>query len=362
MLFKLLKKNLSSSGNQHFVVALIGKGTIGPEIEALGTPVVNLNICNYRINKLLIGLCKLVILVREYNPNIIQGWMYHGNLAALVSARISRCKASVIWNVRHSIHHLKNEKAMTSYIIYMGAKLSSMVFSIIYNSKVSSKQHKSVGFDDKKSIIIPNGFDCEVFRPDQKKRTIMRKKLGIGDDEFVVGHAARYHPIKDHVSFLKAAGIITDRGYVARFVLAGRNVDRENLTLLQFTENIGLRNRVNFVGEQKDMPAVMNALDIFTLSSTSEAFPNVIGEAMACGIPCVATNVGDVAYIVGNTGRVVPPVDPEALATAWQEMIDMGEGARKALGEKARQRIRSKFSLEAVVVAYENLYASYRRY
>ena len=361
MLFKLIKKNLSSSDNQHFVVALIGKGTIGPEIEALGTPVVNLNICNYRINRLLFGLRKLVILVRKYNPNIVQGWMYHGNLAALVSARIFRSKASVLWNIRHSLYDLKEEKPITRLIIQIDAKLSSKVYSIIYNSKVSSEQHKAVGFDDRKSMIIPNGFDCEVFRPDQKKRNIMRQKIGIGDDEFIIGHAARYHPIKDHVSFLKAADMIIDRGFVARFVLAGRNVDRENLMLSQVTENIGLRNKVDFVGEQKDMPAFMNALDIFTLSSTSEAFPNVIGEAMACGIPCVATNVGDVAYIIGDTGKVVPPADPEALATAWQEILDMGEQARKALGEKARLRIRNNFSLDEVFVAYEKLYGSYRR-
>ena len=169
--------------------------------------------------------------------------------------------------------------------------------------------------------------------------------------------------MKDHANFLRAAALLLKEFPDVHFILIGSGVDRENQVLHQLIQDLGLFNRIHLLGERSDMPCLTTALDIATSASAyGEAFPLVVGEAMSCEVPCAVTDVGDSAWIIGNTGRVVPPRDSEALANAWKDLIELGAKGREALGKAARARIIEHFSLDAVVAQYERLYENFRAY
>ena len=175
----------------------------------------------------------------------------------------------------------------------------------------------------------------------------------------LIGLVARFDPMKDHGNFFRGARHLLNEAEEKdnlHFVLAGRGIDAANAALKDFISEYGLENRTHLLGERTDIPFVTSALDIATSSSTGEGFPNAVGEAMACGVPCVVTDVGDSAWIVGDTGRIVPPREPTALAEAWGELICMEDERRRSLGEAARRRIIENFSIDTVVRQYEAVY------
>jgi glycosyltransferase involved in cell wall biosynthesis len=284
--------------------------------------------------------------------------MYHGNLAASIAGWFSCGNPPVVWNVRQSLYDIKHERPLTRWVIRANALLSSRADAIVYNSRTSACQHERFRFDASRTRIIPNGFDTEVFRPDEHARGDIRRELGLSDDAILIGMIGRYHPMKDHRNFLNAAGLLGKECPDVLFLLAGNEVDAGNSALGAIIEALGLEGRVFLLGERSDIPQLNATLDIATCSSWSEGFANVIGEAMSCGVPCVVTDVGDSSLIVGDTGRVVQPRDPEALAKAWHELIALGGYGRHELGERARNRVIECFSLVAVVRQYQDLYES----
>ncbi|MBD1878441.1 glycosyltransferase [Coleofasciculus sp. FACHB-T130] len=355
---EMMLYNLLSRINQEqfapVVISLVKRGTLNTSIESLGIPV-------YTIDMkpgipTLTSIWRLVSIVRELNSNLIQGWMYHGNLAAQLAGIIAPQPVPVLWNIRHSLHSLDSEKAGTAAIIKLLAKLSSYPSQILYNSKTSAIHHEELGYKAEKTRIIPNGFDTDLFTPSTEARNSLRTELSIAENIFLIGLMGRYHAVKDHATFLKAAAILLETYSDIHFVLAGREISRDNKALQDIIETWGLTERIHLLGERSDMPQITAALDIASSSSYSEAFPNVIGEAMSCGVPCVVTDVGDSAWLVGDTGRVVPARDPQALAKAWKELIALGSMGRETLGHLARTRIIEHFSLDSVVTQYEELY------
>jgi len=354
MLLKLLS---AASGNMdHVVVSLGDKGTIGPPIAALGVPIHCLGLKRNAPNPF--SALSMLPLARRIDPKLIQGWMYHGNLMASMATLALRQKPPVLWNIRQTIYDLCRERWLTAKLIRLGARLSSGPAAIIYNSKTSATQHEELGYRADKRVVIPNGFDCQVLRPDEAARRAARAELGITDDTVLVGLVARYHPMKDHVGFLKAAAIVVRFHPQARFVLAGAGVSSTQPELAEGIQQNELGDRVILLGERSDIPRLNNAFDIGCSASWSEAFSNSIGEAMACGVPCAVTDVGDSAYIVADSGFVAPPRAPEALANAIGRLIEIGRSGRQQLGAKARQRIETEFSLSSIVQNYENLYAT----
>jgi glycosyltransferase involved in cell wall biosynthesis len=196
-------------------------------------------------------------------------------------------------------------------------------------------------------------------QPNRDSYSSIRKEFGLRDDVLIIGLIARFHPMKDHECFLNAAALLIRQFRNVRFLLVGSNVSEANAKLTKLIEHLGLDQHVLLLGERNDIPRITAALDIATSSSAwGEGFGNSIGEAMSCGVPCVVTDVGDSAWIVGETGRVVPPSDPNALATAWESLIVLGSEGRNALGAMARERVRNIFSLDSVAAQYENLYTS----
>lgn len=198
--------------------------------------------------------------------------------------------------------------------------------------------------------VIPNGIDAERFHPDRKAGRRVRAEWGVGDDEFLIGIVGRFHPMKDHPNFLKAAALLARKRDDVRFVCVGDGPESYKSQLDKLVERLGLAQKLIWAGARSDMLAVYNALDIATSSSAyGEGFSNVVGEAMACGVPCVVTDVGDSAWIVGEAGRVVPPGDPEALASAWAEILALPKPEIEALSQMARHSIVTEFTCERLI-------------
>ena len=349
----VLYKLLSATGQEHFkpcVLSLGDGGIYAEKISALGIPVHSLGMRPSLMSPM--GYVRLRRMVRKLQPHLLHGWMYHGALAALLVGQ----GRPVIGAVRSALHDVQNEKFLTRQIITALGRISSRATRIVYCSHISRQQHEQIGYDLAKGMVIPNGFDCDRFCPAADQRNLLRTKLGLATDAFVVGHLGRYHPVKDHSCLLQAFAHISDSIPNACLVMAGANVCAENTKLRQEIEALGLSRNAHLLGRQDNVPKLINGFDILVNSSRSEAFPNVLGEAMACGIPCVATDVGDSAYIIGNSGVIVPPCKPEALAAGIQELYEMDNGTLTALRARARARIIEKFSLTDFASDYETLY------
>ena len=335
------------------VLSLRDEGTMGSLIKDLGVPV---NTLGLRVGvSAPKALVKLRRLVSELQPDRVQGWMYHGNLAASLAARFMSVRPTVSWNIRQSLYDIRTEKRMTRQVIRANRAFSRHVDAMIYNSQISCSQHEDFGFASDRSVVIPNGFDLERLNPDGEVGSSMRQALGINANATVIGHVARFHPVKDHARFLRAAVEVAQSRPDAHFLLVGRDVSPENPALAGIVSQ-DLLSRFTFTDERRDVPRVLQAMDILCLNSLSEAFPNVLGEAMACAIPCVATDVGESATIISETGMLVPPADVSALAHALGAMIDQPEQVRRQLGAAARTRIAEFYSLDAIVRRYADLY------
>lgn len=357
---KMLYQLLSKINRERFhpvVVSLMDRGTVGDRIENLGIPFHTIGMKPGMPT--LHGILRLIYTVNQHKPDLIQGWMYHGNIAAQLANIFSWQKVPVLWSIHHSIGSLGSEKKMTAAIIKFCARLSKFTNKVIFVSQNSKIQHEALAYCCDNSCIIPNGFDTSLFKPSVEARLNIRSELGLSEETFLIGLIARYHPMKDHANFIRAAVLLSKNFSKVHFILAGTNVDHNNHTLLKMIKDLGLFKQIHLLGERHDVPLLTSALDIASLASAyGEAFPLIIGEAMSCGIPCVVTDVGDAAWIVGNTGRVVSPRNPEALANAWKELIVLGSESREILGKAARARIIECFSLDSVVHQYESLYES----
>jgi glycosyltransferase involved in cell wall biosynthesis len=283
--------------------------------------------------------------------------MYHADLMGLISAWLtSPCR--VVWNIRCSNIDMHYVSALNAGMIKLNARLSWMPTAVIVNSEAGRVHHKSLGYHPRRWAVIPNGFDLQQFKPDAHARQALRNELGIRDATPLIGLVARFDPQKDHSTFLRAAGILARREPSVHFVLAGAGVTADNGILSAVMAQEHLEGRVHLLGLRSDVARLTSALDIASSSSLSEGFPNALGEAMACGVPCVVTDAGDSAPIVGETGIVVPPRNPGALAEGWLKLIRLGAEGRHQLGLAARERIRRLYSLESVVRQYEELYLS----
>ncbi len=341
------------------VVSLATRGPVSAEIEALGVPVWHLGIVNPL--RVLQAAWRLARIVRQFRPEVIHGWMYHGNLAAWLARKAAGPRTRLAWGIRQSLYDLAREKPATRRVIRLGARFSAGVDAVVYNSETARAQHEAIGYARARAQVIDNGFDTGRFCPDGAARGDVRRELGLPATARLIGLIARYHPMKGHEVFLEAARRLAAKRNDVHFLLAGREVTAEHPVFKPWTRQPSLDGRLHLLGERTDIPRLAAALDIASSSSTwGEAFPNAIAEAMSCGVPCVATNVGDVRRIVGETGIVVPAGDAAALADGWDRILALPEADRQALGVKARERVAAHFSLESVAARYAALYEEMR--
>ena len=354
----MLTKLVCASDQQRYkviVVSLTSEGTMGETIKACNVEVESIGMKKGKVS--LGGLLSLIKLIRREQPDLIMGWMYHANIAVLFAKLMSAIRMPLVWNVRHTPYQLSKEKRITSMLIKLGAYLSFLPNCIVYNSNVSLNRHIQLGFSAKNSLMIPNGFNTNVFKPSSSHKKSIRNILGIPQSALALVHVARFHPMKDHKMFLHSASLILKKNPSVYFVLVGKGVSWDNLDLCKWIDLFDLRDQILLIGERTNLHELLPAFNGLCLTSAwGEGFPNVIGEAMACGIPCVTTNVGDAGDIVGDEGYVVPPDDPIALADSCNELLALNTKTHTALGKKAREKIIMNYSLDAIALRYQSLY------
>jgi glycosyltransferase involved in cell wall biosynthesis len=335
---------------RHVVVSLIEPGPVGRQIAALGIPVHSLHMRRGMPDPR--GVSRLRAELQRTMPDVIQTWMYHANLLGLLGAAFLR--VPVAWKICSMLPDDLSRK--TAMVGRAGAWLSSFPEAVVTNSEPVKTRHIQLGYRPKEWLVIPNGFDVAQFAPDAAARQSVRRELGLQDDVLLIGLFARFHPVKDHRTFIRAAGLLAAGRPEVHFVLAGTNVVADNETLRSAIAVSGAHGRMHLLGERADIPRLTAALDIASCSSSSESFSNVVGEAMSCAVPCVVTNVGDLAHVVGDTGRIVPARDATAMAAAWAEFVDLGPAGRQETGWRARERVVTLFSLDNAVRGYEAMY------
>lgn len=350
MLFKVSRGLLLSKSNPE-VLALSG-GPLETKFSEVGIPVETLGLSRGSLPSLK-TILKLFKKVKSFSPDVIQGWMYHGNLAATVAAFFIKNKV-VVWNIRQTLYNTNNEKKLTKFVIWLNIFLSRSADVIIYNSQTSADQHVHLGFEKSKTVIIPNGFDTSVFFYSEESKAKIRAELGISKDKIVIGHVARFHPMKNHSLFVKTAiRLTTEFPEKLCFIMVGEGISISNPEF----QNLNGNDNFHLLGARRDIPDVTNSFDIATLTSSwGEAFPNTIGEAMACEVPCVASDVGDVKIILGNGGFVTPVDDEELFYEALKKMILLSSAERRAIGKDALARVKEQYSIEKVVESYRDLY------
>ncbi|MEN6348210.1 MAG: glycosyltransferase [Syntrophomonas sp.] len=352
MLFKLMQK-MDKSRYKNIVVSLMNEGTLGHRFIKLGVPVYCLDMKRSSIVHSF-KVLKLLKLLRHERPDIVQTWMYHcdliGGLASAISGRIP-----VAWNIRQSNLDSKVNKKTTILIAKICALISSRIPDVIICGSEKARQvHRGMGYNEQKMVVIPNGFDIEAFHPDIEARLSVRRELGLRENAFLIGLVARYDAQKDHRTFLLAANKIAASHGNVHFILCGDNVTWSNREL---TSWIGEhRNQFHLLGRRTDISRITASFDLACSSSLGEGFANVIGEAMACGVPCVVTDVGDSALIVGETGLVVPPGSYEALAGAFERFLSLSHDSRQALSFKAREKVEQSYNLPKIVDKYVTVY------
>jgi glycosyltransferase involved in cell wall biosynthesis len=354
----MLHKLVSRIDRERFDVSVISLTTAGE----IGRRMIDEGVSFHSIEASRSGLdpaalARLVRLLRHIRPDILQTWMYHADLAGGLAARLSH-SIPVAWNIRHSDLDPGHMKKRTILIAKLSSRLSRRLPErIVCCSHASMETHAAIGYDRERMIVIPNGFDTSVFVPDSGARISVRKELGLDREAPLVGLIARYHPQKDHATFILAAGILHAELPGVRFILCGEGVTGDNGDLAGLIEGAGLKDAAFLLGRRADIPRLQASLDIASSSASSgEGFPNIIGEAMSCGVPCVVTSVGDSSEIVGDCGIVVEPGAPEALAAGWKKILAMRSGDRSALAGRCRERIEKKFEIGAVTARYEVMY------
>ena len=338
----------------HSVLSLTSKGEIGPLIEAQGNEVSCLNL--ERPGHLLAAGYRLPVMVRQAKPDLIQGWLNHGNLAAMIGARLSGLNVPVAWNVRQSLLGMRFEKWQTRCVMRMNARLSARTAAILYNSHSGRRDHEAMGFAAHKGMIVPNGFDLNEFFPSHERRVAFRASVGISPDQILIGLVARFDQWKNHATFFEAACRVLDHEPGARFLFAGSGMLLDNAELRALIRDPRLLEASLFLGTRSDMPALTASLDIACNVSHGEGFPNAIGEAMASSVPCIVVPSGDMPAIVADTGIVAETATAEDIAAGIRILIARGPCGRAELGNAARDRVGTHFSLAAIVARYEAIY------
>ncbi len=354
MLLKLLR-HLDRSCFSPVVISLMGLGEIGPSIQALGIPVYAFGMARQAPNPFVV--LRLASLLHHIKPDVVHTWMYHSDLLGGLAARLAGCRR-VIWCIRHSNLSDNETSRSTILVARICSLLSRYIPDIIIScSQRSSVIHAALGYDSRKLYVVPNGFQLDRFVSDAAARLNLRAELGLTPDAPLVGLIARFDPQKNHFGFVEAASILHSQLPDVHFVLAGQYVDPGNTELARAIARMGLQDHMHLLGRRDDMPRIIAALDVLTSSSSfGEGFPNVLGEAMSCGVPCVVTDVGDSASIVGKSGRVVPPGDMSGLARGLVELLSLTPQAKAALGVQARARVEARYEIGHVTRIYESLY------
>lgn len=355
----VLYRLVTAPGQQanHTVISLGDEGVFGQRLRDRGIEVHALGMKGSPLAAPQ-ALWRLFRLLKQLNPDVVQTWMYHADLLGGLVARAAGVRA-LAWGIRNSGADLNHGSRSARAVAWLCARLSHWVPGVIVAcAEEAAKRHKQWGYDADRMLVIPNGYDMAAWQPDAQARAELRKEWGLNATTPLIGSVARWNPLKDHANLLEAFSLSLQRQPALRCVLAGPGMDMGNAGLMALLRQYGLEDKVVLLGPRDDVPRVLAALDIYVLSSRAEGFPNVVVEAMATGLPCVVTDVGDAARIVGDCGWVVPARNAGALAEAIKEAIALrasseGSVEYQSRSRQGRQRVEQAFGLEVMRERYQ---------
>lgn len=344
--------------NHHVVISLMGEGHYGPLLRQAGVDVECLDMPPGRVTGR--GVRRLWRIIRARRPDVVQTWMFHSDLVGGLAARAAGVPR-VYWGIRSGKLLWTSGQRITSVLRLLNAAVSWVVpTAVICNSAYAVRVHRAIGFRPSRFRVVPNGIDVNLFRPDDELRRRVRSEWNVPEGMPLIGTIGRYNPYKGYGTLFSALSLLRREGLTFQCALVGTGMDAGNAALVSQLEAAGLLDCVLLSGPRPDVPSVMNAFDLFSLSSVAEGFPSVLIEAMACGVPCVTTAVGDAPQIVGDTGWVVPPRDAGAMASALRSALASFSGGRLPTErrEETRNRVVSTFSLDRMVAGFSSIWQS----
>jgi glycosyltransferase involved in cell wall biosynthesis len=354
---------MDPSSFENVVVSLTDEGAdLGARIRHEGVP---LHCLGFRRGipdpRMLLAVARCIDRER---PDIVQTWMYHADMAGALAQPFTRHRIPLIWGLHNVALDVARSKTQTVGVTRLNARLSRRFPDrIVCCSEAVREDHVAMGYAPEKMRVIPNGIDTEEFVPDPPARVRLRRELGLAPETPLIGLIARFDPQKDHLTFFRAAGLLHKILPEAHFVLCGREITPENTKLTEWAAENGVEGVTHLLGLRRDTAQVTAALDVATCcSSFGESFALVLGEAMACGVPVVTTDMAGPVSLVGDLGRIVSIRDAAALAETWHELLTLSSTEREAWGRKARGRITDEFSLTRMVQGYEALYRERYRF
>lgn len=350
----LYKICLNDNVNNHIVISLIGEGKYFSLLKKLGVKIYCMNMNYYSF----FSFFYLIKLLRALKPDLIQTWLIHGDLIGGIAARLAGIK-NILWTITYSSLDKSIEKKINILFIKILAKLSYIIPKLILVvSKSGKKNCQKLGYSQKKIRLVYTGFDFSLFKIDKYLKLNFKKKIKVQKQKKILGIVARYHPVKNHMNLLNALSIIKLENKNFICIMVGSDMTKKNKILLHEIKKLGLNSFVKLLGPNKNIPEVMNGLDINILCSKSEGFPNVIVEAMACGTPCIVTDVGDSAFIVSKNGWVVPSNNPKKLAQAINQALFMinSKNWKKRCSE-ARLIVKKKFGIIKMIKKYNLIWS-----
>lgn len=355
MLFRLVAStSIDDASCRHVVVSLKSKGKLGPLLEANGVKVFALHM-NGALS-VPFAFYRLWMLVLQSKPDLIQTWMVHSDLLGGLVGRLAGVR-SVIWGVRTTDYSV--EPLSTRLVRWVCARLSFVLPSrIVCAAHASLINSYEAGYAAGKLMVIHNGFNILELSKSLGAGQSIRQTVGIDPGTCVVGCLGRFNPAKDHANFVTAAALLACRFSHVRFLMVGRGLDAGNPELIKLIEATGFAERFVLLGERSDPAACLDAMDVFVLSSCTEGFPNVLGEAMAMGVPCVSTDVGDAELLMGSREWLVTARDSKALADKLTNLLSLPLEDRQRLGAYARSRMEQSFSMTATAQQFMTLYTN----
>lgn len=334
-----LAKGLWAQGLQVSVAVFYSGGRLEQDLREAGVPVIALE--KKGRWDIFPFVWRLFRMLRENRINILHSYLVDPNIL-VIPLKLLLPRLKIVWGVRASDMDLNHYDWSSRLAFRLSCRLSRFADLIIVNSYAGRAYHMAHNYPKDKMVVIPNGIDSSRFVPDKAAGKRVRAEWGIGDREVLIGVVSRLDPVKDHSTFLKAAAIVSRERKGIRFLCVGDGPEAYRAKLQTTCRDLGFTQHVLWVGNRADIEAVYNALDILVSSSSSEGFPNVIAEAMACGIPCVVTDAGDSAYIVGNLGKVVPVRREDLMA---REVLECLVDRRSLTPALLRQSIVDRFSI-----------------
>lgn len=354
MLKRLVENSKRENLYEPKIISLTSAGELGDYLKGIDIEVNELNIKN--VFDIPYALIRLIYLIKLIKPDAIQTWMYHADLIGGIAGRLCGIK-NIFWNIRNT-HIPQSKFSRTGFIIKLCALSSKFIpKKIICCAKSGLINHSQLGYDHKKMIVIPNGFDLKAWPLPGKNTAKIREEYNLPNDAFIIGIVARFDPLKGYENFIEAAGIMAENyDQPLLFLMAGRNINKSNDKLLSLIKRKGGKAVFKLLGERNDILKIMYLLDLYCLSSKAEGFPNVVAESMLMQTPCVVTDVGDAKIIVDSLGKVVPAGDPKQLANALTEMALLNKIKLQDLGLKSRERIVQHYDLNKVARKYFKQY------